>query len=85
MNRSLIDQGAGLMVVSQFTLYAIAARRRPSFTEAALRLKPRRFTITLVERARGRGIPSPAGLPGSYGCGTRHAGPVTIFLDSQNL
>src|SRR5436190_6930479 len=36
MNRSLLDIGGEVLVVSQFTLYANTRRgRRPSFTEAA--------------------------------------------------
>src|SRR3989339_1509350 len=36
MNRSLLEVGGGLMVVSQFTLYADCSRgRRPSFEQAA--------------------------------------------------
>ncbi len=36
MNRSLLDIGGEVLVISQFTLYANTRRgRRPSFTEAA--------------------------------------------------
>ena len=36
MNRSLLDVGGGVLVVSQFTLYADARKgRRPSYVQAA--------------------------------------------------
>jgi D-tyrosyl-tRNA(Tyr) deacylase len=37
MNRSALDVGGGILVISQFTLYADTRRgRRPGFTDAAL-------------------------------------------------
>ncbi|MFI5329307.1 MAG: D-aminoacyl-tRNA deacylase, partial [Candidatus Rokuibacteriota bacterium] len=36
MNRSVIDEGGGILVVSQFTLYGDARRgRRPGYSDAA--------------------------------------------------
>jgi D-aminoacyl-tRNA deacylase len=47
MNRSLIDVGGGLLVVSQFTLYGDTQKgRRPSFIDAA----PPPIAIPLYER-----------------------------------
>src|SRR6266566_9851636 len=47
MNRSLLDTGGEVLVVSQFTLYADMRRgRRPSFTNAA----PPSIAEPLVER-----------------------------------
>src|SRR5437899_9417896 len=47
MNRSLLDIGGEVLVISQFTLYADTRRgRRPSFTNAA----PPAVAETLVER-----------------------------------
>src|SRR5438552_10083537 len=47
MNRSLLDIGGEVLVVSQFTLYADTRRgRRPSFTQAA----PPALAEPLVER-----------------------------------
>src|SRR6266702_1812339 len=49
MNRSLLDVGGEVLVVSQFTLYAdIRKGRRPSFVEAA----PPTLAEPLVERFR---------------------------------
>ncbi len=47
MNRSLLDVGAALLVVSQFTLYGDASKgRRPSFIEAA----PPALAVSLYAR-----------------------------------
>src|SRR5947209_17725666 len=47
MNRSLLDVGGAVLVISQFTLYADTRRgRRPSFTQAA----PPALAEPLVER-----------------------------------
>ncbi len=59
MNRSLVDVGGDLLVVSQFTLYAdVRKGRRPSFVDAA---PPevaedlyQRFVALVRERAPGR-------------------------------
>ena len=49
MNRSLLDIGGEVLVVSQFTLYAdIRKGRRPSFTDAA----PPALAEPLVERCK---------------------------------
>src|SRR5215831_11332296 len=50
MNRSLLDVGGEMLVVSQFTLYADTRRgRRPGFTDAA----PPSIAEPLVERFKG--------------------------------
>lgn len=88
MNRSLLDVGGGVLVVSQFTLYADARKgRRPSYIQAAQpdKAEPviRRYADCLVK----------AGVPrvehGIFGALMRVAiqndGPVTIMLDSDHL
>jgi D-tyrosyl-tRNA(Tyr) deacylase len=87
MNRSLIDLGAELMVVSQFTLYADCRKgRRPSFTEAGTPAEARALYDYFVERAKARGVKVATGVFQAH----MHVelvndGPVTIFLDSQNM
>ncbi len=85
MNRSLLDCGGGVLVVSQFTLYADTRRgRRPAFTEAA---RPE-LAAPLVERfaqtLRDEGVPSVQ--MGVFGAMMQVAihndGPVTIMLES---
>jgi len=85
MNRSLLDCGGGVLVVSQFTLYADTRRgRRPAFTEAA---RPE-LAAPLVERfaqtLRDEGVS--AVQMGVFGAMMQVAihndGPVTIMLES---
>lgn len=88
MNRSLLDVGGGVLVVSQFTLYADARKgRRPSYIQAARpeQAEPlvRRFAEALTQ----------AGVPrvehGVFGAlmqvAIHNDGPVTIMLDSDQL
>jgi D-tyrosyl-tRNA(Tyr) deacylase len=87
MNRSLLDTGGEVLVVSQFTLYADMRRgRRPSFTNAA----PPSLAEPLVERFKA--AISAYGLTvadGVFGAMMQvelcNDGPVTIWLDSEEL
>ncbi len=87
MNRSLLDIGGEVLVVSQFTLYADAHRgRRPSFTDAA----PPALAEPLVERFKDAvasyGLTVASGVFGAYmTIELRNEGPVTIWLDSEQL
>ena len=84
MNRSLIDIGGELLVVSQFTLYGDAGQgRRPSFVRAA---RPE-IAIPLYE---GFVAQLEARLPGRVRCGLFGAemqvalvndGPVTLVVE----
>lgn len=79
MNRSVREVGGGILVVSQFTLYAdTRSGRRPSFTGAARpeRAEPLyRRVADALEAARGR-----------FGAHMElelvNDGPVTLILDS---
>ena len=87
MNRSLLDVGGEVLVVSQFTLYADTRRgRRPSFTDAA----PPTLAEPLVERFKDAlasyGLPIASGIFGAYmTIDLRNEGPVTVLLDSEEL
>jgi D-tyrosyl-tRNA(Tyr) deacylase len=87
MNRSLLDIGGEVLVVSQFTLYADVRRgRRPSFTDAA----PPVVAETLVEHFKevvaSYGLPVASGIFGaSMTIEIRNEGPVTIWLDSEQM
>ena len=85
MNRSLLDAGGEMMVVSQFTLLADCRKgRRPSFVDAA---EPKLATALyeyFVEQVRGRGIHVSTGRFGAImDVALVNQGPVTILLESR--
>jgi D-tyrosyl-tRNA(Tyr) deacylase len=83
INRSLLEVGGEVIVVSQFTLYADTRKgRRPSFTDAAAPqiAQPlvESFAALLVER----GIPTQTGEFGAHMLvEIANDGPVTIYLE----
>ncbi len=85
MNRSLLDTGGQVLVVSQFTLYADTRKgRRPSFTDAA----PPAIAEPLVERFKDTvaayGLKVAGGVFGAHmDVELLNSGPVTIWLDSE--
>ena len=87
MNRSLLDIGGEVLVVSQFTLYADIRRgRRPSFTNAA----PPSLAEPLVERFKDAiaayGLSVADGIFGAHmQVELVNDGPVTIWMDSEEL
>ena len=88
MNRSVVEMGGGLLLVSQFTLHADCRRgRRPGFTEAA----PPEAARGLFDQFVGhlRGLYSGRIATGEFGAMMDvelvNAGPVTIWLDSADL
>lgn len=87
LNRSLRETGGGILLVSQFTLYADTRRgRRPSFSDAA----PPDVARVLYDRLA---LELSRACPGSFGQGIFGAemlldfvnwGPVTLLLDSAD-
>jgi len=88
MNLSALDVGAGVLVISQFTLYADVRRgRRPSFTDAAAPALAAPLVDRFADRLRAEGIARvEKGVFGAMMMVEIHNdGPVTITLDSNEL
>jgi D-tyrosyl-tRNA(Tyr) deacylase len=88
MNRSALDVGGGVLVISQFTLYADSRKgRRPSFTDAAAPDVAAPLVDYYAERLRAEGIQRVEfGVFGAMMLVEIHNdGPVTILLDSAEL
>lgn len=86
MNRSILDCGGNILLISQFTLHALTAKgNRPSYIKAA---KPEisvplyESFIKSLEEAMGKSIET-----GRFGADMKvsliNDGPVTILMDSK--
>jgi D-aminoacyl-tRNA deacylase len=87
MDRSVVDVGGSVLVVSQFTLYGDArGQRRPSFTEAAPSETARACYEDLVRELRAAHLPVATGeFQAMMQVELVNDGPVTILLDSHKL
>ena len=85
MNRSLLDTGGELSVVSQFTLLGDCRKgRRPSFGTAAPPELADRLIELLVERARALGVTVVTGrFRATMQVELVNEGPVTLLLDTR--
>jgi D-tyrosyl-tRNA(Tyr) deacylase len=85
MNLAATDVKAGVLVVSQFTLYGDVRRgKRPSFDAAAPPQHARKLYEYLVERIRSAGLVCETGrFQEMMQVELVNDGPVTILLDSS--
>ena len=85
MNRSLLETGGAVLVVSQFTLYGDCRKgRRPSFVEAASAEEGNRLYECFVERMRLRGVETECGIFQTHmRVEIVNDGPVTLILDTR--
>ncbi|HEY5924687.1 MAG TPA: D-aminoacyl-tRNA deacylase [Kofleriaceae bacterium] len=88
MNRSVLDVGGGVLVVSQFTLYGDARQgRRPAFTGALEPVAAKALYEQALVAIRAAGVPQVAA--GEFAADMKvelvNDGPVTILLDSRKL
>ena len=84
MNRSLLDVGGGVLLVSQFTLYADTRKgRRPSFTGAAPPAQAAALVDACAAALRALGLPVAQGIfQAEMQVALVNDGPVTIWIDS---
>jgi D-tyrosyl-tRNA(Tyr) deacylase len=85
MNRSLLDVGGGVLVVSQFTLYGDCTKgRRPSFVSAAPPELAQPLYLRFIEQLRSCGVVDVAsGVFGaSMDVALHNDGPVTLVIES---
>jgi D-tyrosyl-tRNA(Tyr) deacylase len=85
MNRSLLDTGGTLGLVSQFTLFGDTRKgRRPSFVAAARPERAEPLLAQLAEAARAQGVPV---VTGRFGAQMEvelvNSGPVTLWIDTR--
>jgi D-tyrosyl-tRNA(Tyr) deacylase len=87
MNRSLIETGGELGVVSQFTLFGDVRRgRRPSYTDAAPPEQAEPLIRAVVEAASAAGVNVITGrFRAMMDVELVNAGPVTILLDTDRV
>jgi D-tyrosyl-tRNA(Tyr) deacylase len=87
MNRSVLEGGGALLVVSQFTLLGDTRRgRRPGFTDAAAPEEANALYRRFVERVRQSGLRVEEGVfRAMMDVALVNHGPVTMLLDSRKL
>ncbi|MFW6010963.1 MAG: D-aminoacyl-tRNA deacylase [Desulfosalsimonas sp.] len=85
MNRSLIDTGGQMLVVSQFTLLGDCRKgRRPSFVKAADPEKAESFYLRFVDKVRKKGVSAETGrFQAMMDVSLINDGPVTLIVDSR--
>ena len=85
MNRSVLDVGGAILLVSQFTLLGDARHgRRPSFIRAARPETAEPLCEALRQQLEARGVPTCTGRFRTHmKVELLNDGPVTILLDSR--
>lgn len=87
MNLSLKQVNGGLLLISQFTLYADCRKgNRPSFIRAGKPEKASRLYEYIIEKCREQDLQVEQGIFGAdMKVELLNDGPVTILLDSREL
>lgn len=84
LDKSVVDVGGALLVVSQFTLYGDVRRgRRPSFDGAMAAEEAEEACEAFVREARALGLHVETGkFRASMKVSSSNDGPITIWIDS---
>ncbi len=87
MNRSILDAGGKLLVISNFTLYGNCKKgKRPSFIEAARPELAKELYELFVRTLRDTGVAVETGVFGAdMKVSLINDGPVTIFMDTEQM
>ena len=84
-NRTLLDVGGEILVVSQFTLYGDCTKgRRPSFSHAASPEEAELIYQKFVQKLREKGLKVATGqFQAKMEVSLVNSGPVTFIIDSE--
>lgn len=87
MNRSVLDVGGEILLVSNFTLHGDCRKgRRPGFDGAAEPMLAQQLYEKVIELVGQRGVAVQKGIFGEYmHVSSINDGPVTFLLDSSRL
>jgi len=85
MNRSLLDTGGAMLIVSQFTLLGDCRKgRRPSWSPAAAPKKAEQLYRDFITAVNAAGVSTAQGkFQAMMEVSLVNSGPVTLLLDSQ--
>ena len=86
MNRSLLETGGQMLLVSNFTVAGATGKgRRPSFAAAMKPPQAEASFDALVGAVRARGVPVDTGVFGAHmHVAIHNDGPVTLIVDSRS-
>jgi D-aminoacyl-tRNA deacylase len=87
MNRSLLDTGGAMLIVSQFTLYGDCRKgRRPGYSTAARPEQAEALYESFVKAVQDRGVVTARGrFQAAMAVELVNDGPVTLLLDSAKI
>lgn len=87
MNRSLLDTGGAMLIVSQFTLYGDCRKgRRPGYSTAARPEQAEALYENFVRAVQEQGVVTATGrFQAAMAVDLVNDGPVTLLLDSAKI